>query len=96
MSGAGFAMNWPLAVRMASTSAPVANPSAVSAKHRPTRGEAGVIFTSSIRSDGVDLRLVIMGTTDAISPDVRDRNSVGDVHAPAYCPQLITKLGDQV
>ena len=42
------------------------------------------------------VRALNMGTTDAISPDVRDRNSVGDVHVPAYCPQLITKLGDQV
>lgn len=49
VSGAGFAMNWPLAVLMASTIAPFVNPSAVSAKHRRTRGEAGVIFTSSIR-----------------------------------------------
>ena len=32
-------MNWPLAVLTASTHAPV-NPSAVSAKHRPTKGEA--------------------------------------------------------
>jgi hypothetical protein len=59
----------------------------------PVTATVSPIDLSSPRSDGVDLRLVIIGATDAISPDVRDRNSVGDVHAARILPKIDHETG---